>query len=209
MKKSVLQKKIWEHLEPARFQKLRDGVYFADCGDRVTRLLLRLPDLTRGFTVAAQFRDFGPFSDKFSDSVMKQYDFENTLGFASRREYSDEEIAKATGEVVSGLSDYLERGKAAIRERIDEWTFGDFDERVRNDVLVYMGLPGIDPYSADYIAEKAADLRRGGVITVDLDEYNRHKDSYDEYRRRHCKLEIDPKDRLVRITYDYSGQSPS
>ena len=204
MKKAVLQKRIKESLEARGFHKLSDGVYYIDCGDSVTRLLLRLPDLTHGFIIAAQFRDFGPFTGKFSDSLMRQYDYENTLGFASKYEYSDKDIIEAVEKVISGLSCYIETGKYAIKDRINEWTFGDFNEKIRNDVLVYMGLDGINPYSLEYLTEKVNDLKRGGVIILSLNEYQQHKDFYDEYNRYHCKLDIDLDDQIVRITYHLS-----
>lgn len=206
MKKSVLQKKIAALLVPHGFSKLKDGVYSFDCGDGTTRLLLRLPDLTRGFILAAQFRDFEPFNDNFSDAVMKQFDYENTLAFASKREYSDEAIEKAVSDVLSGISDYLERGKAAIRDNIEEWLFGAFDEGLRNRVFQYMGFPGVDPYSHEYLLEQVSEhqRRRGGMVSVlSLDEYRQHKDFYDQYEQYHCELEIDEKNQVVRIRYKF------
>ena len=83
MKKSILQKPIKQVLIIKGFEHIKNNDYALICGDKKTKLILRIPDGKNGhgFVLAAQFADFGAFDGNFSNAVMKQYDFAYELAY--------------------------------------------------------------------------------------------------------------------------------
>lgn len=207
MKKSVLQKPIKELITSKGFEHIKANDYAVQAGDGVTKLILRIPSGKngKGFVLAAQFYDFGAFDGDFSNSFMKQYDFAYELAYGESREYSESEITEATERVLNKYERYIENGATAIKERLDEWTFGDLNEQVRDAVQRYFGVKGIDPYSNEYQAEKAEDLKNnGGAIIASLQEYNSHKDFYDSYEQYGARIVVNERNESVMIDFAHA-----
>ena len=90
----------------------------------------------------------------------------------------------------------------AIKERLNEWTFGDFDEQVKDAVQRYFGLPGIDPYSDDDQKDTAEQMKmHGGEITLSMQEYTEHKAFYDAYEQYGAQILVDEKNGSVMISF--------
>ena len=204
MKKSILQKPIKQVLIIKGFEHIKNNDYALICGDKKTKLILRIPDGKNGhgFVLAAQFADFGAFDGNFSNAVMKQYDFAYELAYGESQEYSQSEIVEATERVMSAYACYIADGANAIKDRLNEWTFGDLDEQVKDAVQRYFGLPGVDPYSDDYQKDTAEHLKQnGGAITLSLQEYAEHKEFYDTYEKYGAQILVDEKNGSVMISF--------
>ncbi len=204
MKKSILQKPIKQVLISKGFEHVKNNDYAVMSDDKKTKLILRIPDGKNGhgFVLAAQFSDFSAFDGDFSNAVMKQYDFAYELVYGESQEYSEGEIIEATERVMSAYACYIADGAKAIKERLNEWTFGDLDEQVKDAVQRYFGLPGVDPYSVDYQKDTAEQLKQnGGAITLSMQEYTEHKAFYDEYEKYGAQILVDEKNGSLMISF--------
>jgi len=204
MKKSILQKPIKEALISRGFEHIKNSDYTLICGDKKTKLILSIPNGKNGhgFVLAAQFADLGAFDGNFSNAIMKQYDFAYDLAYGEVQEYSESEIIEATEKIMGAYACYIADGANAIRERLNEWTFGDLDEQIKDAVQRYFGLPGVDPYSDDYQKNKAEQLKQnGGAITLSLQEYTEHKEFYDAYGQYGAQILVDEKNASVMISF--------
>lgn len=204
MKKSVIQTPIKQKLTAKGFEHIKGNDYAISAGDGLTKLILRIPDgkNKHGFVLAAQFIDFGTFDGDFSNAVMKQYDFAYELAYGESKEYSESVITEATERVLNAYECYILNGASAIKEKLDEWTFGDLDEKIKDAVQSYFGLPAIDPYSKEYQADIAEQMKmNGGAITLSLQKYAEHKDFYDSYEQYDAKILVDEKNECVMISF--------
>ena len=204
MKKSILQKPIKQIMTSKGFEHIKNNDYALICGDKKTKLILRIPDGKNGhgFVLAAQFSDFGAFDGNFSNAMMKQYDLAYELAYGEVQEYSESEIIEATEKVMSAYACYFTDGANAIKERLNEWTFGDLDEQVKDAVQRYFGLPGIDPYSDDYQKDTAEQMKQhGGAITLSMQEYTEHKAFYDAYEQYGAQILVNEKIGSVMISF--------
>ena len=204
MKKSILQKPIKQVLISKGFEHIKNNDYALISVDKKTKLILRIPDGKNGhgFILAAQFAHFDAFDGNFSNAVIKQYDFAYELAYGESQEYSESEIIEATERVMSAYECYITDGANAIKERLNEWTFGDFDERAKDAVQRYFGLPGVDPYSDDYQKETAEQMKmHGGAITLSMQEYTEHKAFYVEYEKYGAQILVDEKNESVMISF--------
>ena len=204
MKKSIIQKPIKLILISKGFEHVKNNDYALMSGDKKTKLILRIPDGKngQGFILAAQFADFGSFDGNFSNTVMKQYDFAYKLAYGESQEYRECEIIEATEHVMSAYACYITEGVNAIQGRLNEWTFGNLDEQVKDDIQRYFGLPGIDQYSDDYQKDKAEQLKRnGGAITLPIQEYTEYKAFYDAYEKYGAQILVDEKNGSVMISF--------
>lgn len=181
MKKSDLQKPIKAALYAYGFEHVRGDDYAFLSSDN-TKLVLRIPDGNKGFILGAQFSSMGKYDGVFAHCAMLQYDHAYLLAYGKIKEYSDDEIKAAIEKVLAEYDPYLANGAAEIGGRLDEWTFGDLDEQVRDRILRYFGHVGIDPYSDEYLAKKAQELSsKAGMIVLTGEEYAEHKVFYDRY----------------------------
>ena len=204
MKKSILQKPIKQVLISKGFEHVKNNDYALICGDKKTKLILRIPDGKNGhgFVLAAQFSDLGAFDGNFANAIMKQYDFAYELAYGEVQEYSESEIIEATEKVLSAYACYIANGVKAIKDRLNEWTFGDLDEQVKDAVQRYFGLPGVDPYSVDYQKDTAEQLKQnGGTITLSMQEYTEHKPFYDAYEQYGAQILANEKNGSVTISF--------
>lgn len=181
MKKSDLQKSIKHILQEHGFVHVKGDDFAIDSKDGKTKFILHIPDGKRGFILGAQFSDLSINDGLLSHSVMKQYDFAYDLAFGSVKDYSVDDIAAATERVCNAYSQYFESGYEAIKEHINEWTFGDLDHSYRDSILRYFGLP-VDPYSEDSMKKTVEELSGKGSMMLPLDEYYEHKAFYDRYQ---------------------------
>ncbi len=203
MKKSYVHKLIKQEIAKVGFERVKGDDYALIAGDGKTKLILRLPDGQRGFLLCAQFPDLGEYNGNSKKCLMRQFDFFGELAFFTVQEFTDEQIVDATRRVVDAYQIYIEQGAEAIKERIEEWSFGDWDEKIRDSVLRYFGLPGIDPYSEEYRKEKVAQMSGSGAICMTLEEYLVHKEFYDGYEAYNATISVDEKQGSVMIHFHY------
>lgn len=151
-----------------------------------------MPDMTLGFVIGAQFNDYGDFNGEMKCAPVKSFEFELLLHFASVYDYTEDQIIDATKEVCERVAQYVEKGRSAIAENIDLWTFGQLSEKERNEILKCVGLSPIDPYSDEYLKNKSAELRSNhGSLSIPLDEYHSHKNFYDKFAESGCRIIVD------------------
>lgn len=182
MTKAEFQNIIKTALLARGFTKAKTYDYVLDAPDGVTRFVLRIPDMKKGFILGAQFADFGGCDGNFTHTVMKQYDFASLLAFPMELGCTEEDTRAGVAQVLEAYEPYFTGGKATIAERLDQWTYGDFDEGTKDSVGQYFGLPPIDPYSEAYRREKGEFHQlHGGAMILSAEEYNTHKDFYDGY----------------------------
>jgi hypothetical protein len=201
MDKRLFNKIIKKQMLLWGFEKTGSSEYAKDCKDGMTKIVIRTPEYV-GFTVGAQFADYGPYTGKIAGTrVLFCTAHSLLLRSVAINEYSEEEIATAVKAVMEEIALYLEGGKEAIVANLDQWQLDDPNERVQNENYVYFGKPAIDPYSESYMLDKISDIKRGGFISVGDEEYQAHKEYYDGYANHGCALEVDSKDDSVMIRY--------
>ncbi len=122
------------------------------------------------------------------------------LPFASHHDYSEKDIESAIKTLIGRIDPFLKGGKIAIRDRINEWTFGLLSEKRQNDIFSYFKMPLIDPYSDDYILKHIEEWhKKGGRTMISIDEYESHKEHYNKYAKCGCQISIDKE--FVTIAY--------
>ena len=204
MKKSIIQKPIKQILTNNGFEHAKNNDYILLSNDQKTKLILRIPDGKNGngFILAVQFSDFGLFDGMFSNAVMKQFDFAYDLAYGESQEYTKSEIIEVTERVIRTYSCYITHGKNAIKEHLDEWTFGDFNEQTKSKVQHYFGLSTIDPYTKDCQVRTATQMKKnGGAIVLSIQEYLQHKEFYDSYEEYGAKIINDTNIESVTISF--------
>ena len=204
MKKSLLQKPIREKFSELGFVRVKNDDYACASADGQVKLIVRFPDGSKGFLLGAQLTAGGAFDGLLSHALMRQYDFAYELGWASTKEYSEEEIRAVTDRVAEKCKVYVDGGMNALRERVKEWTFGDLDEGLRDRIVRLLGLPGIDPYADEYRRKTAEDLAGRGEIVLPLEEYMAHREFYDGYAELSGTLSINESTNTA--TIDFHGR---
>jgi len=200
MKKSVLQKPIKVALFARGFEHVKGDNYAIISGDN-TKFILRIPDGNKGFILGAQFSDIGMFDGALAHSEMQQYDHAYELAYGKIKEYTEDEIISATEQVLSDYEPYFQNGADEIGRRIDEWTFGDLDERVRDRLLRYFGKPGIEPYSDEYLVKTVEEHANGGMLILTEEEYSFHRSFYDRYKEHGAEIATNDKSGEVLIKF--------
>ena len=185
MEKREFNKIIKQQLLSYGFAKIGTYDYVKEAQDGKTKLIVRAPDQTYGFSVGAQFVDFlteyADYSGKFNKSCM-YYPVGALLQFAGRRDYSESEIVGAVKAVIEKIDIFLKNGQNAILDNINDWFFGVENESRKNGIYAYFDLPLIDPYSKEYQDKRASQMSGGGMSILPLTEYLQHKDFYDAYK---------------------------
>ena len=198
MEKRILTKIIGKYLLDKGYTKVDTLCYSVLSKDESVKFIIRIPDMTFGFLIGAQLDNYGEFDGKFKCAPIKNYEFELLLNFASHYDYSENDILEATKKVCERIEQYVVANKSAITNDIDSWAFGVSSEKVRNEILECLGLPPIDPYSDEYLINKAKELRSNyGSLSIPLDEYISHKSFYDRFAEQGCKIVTD--DKLGRV----------
>ncbi len=202
MKKAELQKPIRPVIEKYGFQHVNGDDFAYLSSDLKTKFCLRIPNGKKGFILGAQFADFGLFDGILSHSAMQQFDHAYDLAYGSTKDYSVDEIVAATERVCIDYEPYFINGKEEIRRRVNDWTFGDLDECVRNALLLYLGQNGIDPYSEAYFQSVIEQLsRNGGMLVLTMNEYRDHEAFYNRYTDFGAKIELMEKANKVYIYF--------
>ncbi len=200
MEKRFLTKIIGKYLLDNGYTKVDTLCYSILSKDESVKFIIRIPDMTFGFLIGAQLDDYGDFNGKFKCAPIKNYEFELLLNFASHYDYSENDILEATKKVCERIEQYVAANRSEITNDIDSWVFGSTSERVRNEILVSLGLPPIDLYSDDYLINKVKELKSNyGSFSVPLDEYVSHKSFYDRFAEYGCKIYTDDKSGRVMI----------
>jgi hypothetical protein len=205
MEKRLFNKIIKQQMLSYGFEKTGALEYAKEAQDGITKVIVLTPDQTFGFGVGVQFKDYGGYyNGKIAKNCMACSKFSLVLRSAESNDYSEEEIIAGVEKVMNGLEPLLQKGKERIRETIKDWAFGLTSQRIRREILLYLGLPAPDPYSEEYLASQVEDhLKCGGMTTIGMEEYEEHKEFYDLYKKYGCQI-VDYKD-YVMITYDYSS----
>ena len=200
MEKRILTKTIGKYLIDRGYTKVDTLCYSILSKDESVKFIIRIPDMTYGFLIGAQLDNYGDFDGKFKCAPIKSFEFELLLNFASHYDYSENEMLEATQKVCERIEQYVAANKSAITNDIDSWTFGVSSEKVRNEILVSLGLPTIDPYSDDYLINKVKELKSNyGSLSMPLDEYISYKSFYDRFAEQGCKIYIDDNSCMVMI----------
>ena len=205
MEKRDFNKIIKQHLLSHDFEKIGTYDYAKESVDGITKIVVRAPDQTYGFCIGLQFKDFltdyADYWGKFSKICMSYTQPSQLLPFASKFEYSKEDVENAINSLMTLIEPFLKSGKLAVRDRINEWTFGLSNEKRQNDIFSYFKMPLIDPYSDSYILKHVDEWhKQGGKTMISTDEYERHKEHYDKYTQHGCKINIGKE--FVTIEYD-------
>lgn len=187
------------------FEKNGTYDYTKESFDGITKIVVRAPDQTSGFAIGVQFKDFltdyADYSGKYSKICMYYDQPSPLLNFASRRDYTDNDIVSAVNTLIERVDPFINGGKAAIRDTIDDWIFGLLSERIQNEIYAYFGMPLIDQYSDSYVLMKVEDwYKQGGKSSISLDEYFNHKEHYDKYTKHGCQISIGKE--FVTIAYE-------
>ena len=99
---------------------------------------------------------------------------------------------------------FLQEGKEAICEHIDEWIYSIISKEKENDIYAYFGMPLINPYTKEYQDEWVSQMRGGGMTVMTMSEYLEHKDFYDAFQNYDCvdvEICIDETDQSVTIHF--------
>ena len=201
MKKAALQKPIAEICRRNGFEKSKGNDYTRTDAAGELRFVLRIPDGKKGFVFGAQFPDLGESDGLLSHCMLRQYDFAYELAYGDTKEYTPEEIQIAAGKVLDCYRPYWEQGLPFLRRKSTDWTFGDLNEALRNQILLRLGLSPIDPYSEEYLRETAEKLRERGEQIITLEEYLSHQDFYDRYRDLDAEIRVEKKQGKVIIDF--------
>lgn len=205
MEKRIFNKIIKQLLLSYGFEKISVYDYAKESVDGVTKVVIRAPDQTYGFCIGIQFKDFltdyADYSGKFSKICMSYNQSSPLLPFASHYDYSEEDINNAVKTLIKRIDPFLKEGKIAIRDKINEWTFGLSSEQRQNDIFSYFKMPLINPYSDEYILKHVEEWhKQGGKTMISLDEYENHKEHYDKYAKCGCQISIGKE--FVTIAYE-------
>ena len=203
MKKSLLQKPIKEILFKRGFEHIKGDSFAINSDDGITKIIIRIPSGKNGcgFLLGAQFADFGTFDGLITNATMRQFDYSYELAYPESHEYTDEQIQEVTSRLLADYDVYIKEGAAAIKARIDNWTFGNLSDYIRDKILRYFGLKGIDQYSLEYQGTVAERMINGGAEFIALSEYLDHKEFYDNYQNFNAKIIVDEKSDQVMICF--------
>lgn len=201
MKKAALQKPIAEICHRNGFEKSKGNDYTRMDEAEELRYVLRIPDGRKGFIFGAQFPDLGESDGLLSHCMLRQFDFAYELAYGDTKEYTAEEIQSSAESVLDFYRPYWELGLPYLREKSKEWTFGDLNDALRNQILLRLGLSPIDPYSDEYQRETAEKLRDNGELLITMEEYLSHQDFYDRYRELGAEIRVEEKQGKVIIDF--------
>lgn len=205
MEKRNFNKIIKQHLLSHGFEKIGTYDYAKESVDGMTKIVVRAPDQTYGFSIGVQFKDFvtdyADYSGRSGKICMSYNQPSPLLPFASKFDYSEEDVENAIKILIKRIDPFLKSGKIAIRDSINEWTFGLSSEQRQNDIFSYFKMPLIDPYSDDYILKHVEEWHKlGGKTMISIDEYENHKKHYDKYTDHGCQISIGKE--FVTIAYE-------
>ena len=189
------------------FEKTGPRDYAKEALDGITKIIVQVPDETVHFVIGVQFKDFGqPYTDysgKFSKRCMA-HSGPRDLAFTPIADCSETQLIDMITTLMNSIEIFLQEGKEAIREHIDEWIYSIISEEKENDIYAYFGMPLINPYTKEYRDEWVSRMCGGGMTVMTMSEYLEHKDFYDAFQNYDCvdaEICIDEKDQSVTIHF--------
>ncbi|MBQ7378806.1 MAG: hypothetical protein IJW70_03885 [Clostridia bacterium] len=195
------------------FEKTGPRDYAKEAMDGMAKIIVQVPDETVYFVVGVQFKDFGKtytdYSGKFSKRSMAYSGVPRDLAFTPIADCSETQIIDMITTLMNSIEIFLQRGRDAIREHIDEWIGSVISEEKENDIYTYLGMPLINPYTKKYQDEWVSQMRGGGMTVITLSEYLDHKDFYDAFQNYDCvdvEIRIDEKDQSVTLHFHQKSQ---
>lgn len=198
MDKRALRKLISDCAAERGFVKVATGVFSRAAADGDTVILLRIPDMIRGFLLGVQFRSLG--LGDWKDNLLTSYRFEALLSFADRRDYTKEEVITAAETVFCGVEPYLSRGKQQICEDIDCWMIRPQDFQRQNEVRAHLGLQADAPYSEAHLQYLLDTLSGGGGMRVQKEAYFAHADFFGKLMEKGFRV-IDEDHNWIHLVY--------
>ena len=208
MEKREFNKLVKQKLLSYGFEKTGSRDYAKEALDGITKIIVQAPDDTVYFVIGVQFKDFvQPYTDysgKFSKRCMAYSGVSRAMAFTPIANCSEDQIVDMITILMNSIEIFLQKGREAIREHIDEWIGSVISEAKENDIYAYFGMPLINPYTKEYQDEWVSQMRGGGMIVLTMNEYLDHKDFYDAFRNYDCvdvEIRIDEKDQSVTIHF--------
>ena len=208
MEKREFNKIIKQKMLSYGFEKTGSRDYAKEAPDGITKIIVQVPDETVFFCVGVQFKDFGKtytdYSGKFSKRCMAYSGVSRAMAFTPIANCSEDQIVDMITTLMNNIEIFLQKGREAIREHIDEWIVSVISEAKENDIYSYFGMPLINPYTKEYQDEWVSQMRGGGMTVITMSEYLDHKDFYDSFQNYDCvnaEIRIDEKDQSVTIHF--------
>lgn len=187
MEKREFHKIVKQRLLSCGFEKTGSRDYAKEAVDGMTKIIVQVPDETVFFGVGVQFKDFGKtytdYSGRFSKRCMAYSGISKYLAFTPIANCSEDQIMNILTTVMNSIDIFLQKGRDAIREHMDEWITSVISEEKKNDIYAYFGMPLIDSYTKEYQDEWVSQMRGGGMIVLTMKEYLDHKDFYDDFQK--------------------------
>jgi len=186
MEKREFNKIIKQKMLSYGFEKTGPRDYAKEAADGTTKIIVQAPDETINFYVGVQFKDFGKaysdYSGKFSKRCMAYSGVPRDLTFVPTADCSEDRIVDMVKNVINSIEIFLQEGRNAIYEHIDDWIYSVVSKEKENDIYAYFGMPLIDPYSKEYQDEQAVLMSGGGMLCITLTEYLDHEEFYNAYK---------------------------
>ena len=187
MEKREFNKAVKQKLLSYGFEKTGPRDYAKEALDGITKIIVQVPDETINFCVGVQFKDFGKtytdYSGKFSKRCMAYSCIPRDLAFTPIANCFEDQLVDMITTLMNSIEIFLQEGKKAIREHIDDWITSVISEAKENDIYTYFGMPLIDPYTKEYQDEWVSQMRGGGMAVITMSEYLDHKDFYDGFQK--------------------------
>ena len=155
MEKREFNKIVKQKLLFYGFEKTGPRDYAKEALDGITKIIVQVPDETINFCVGVQFKDFGkPYTDysgKFSKRCMAYSGVPRDVTFSPIVNCSEDQIMNMVTAVMNSIEIFLQEGRGAIREHIDEWIYSIISKEKENDIYAYFGMPLINPYTLSIV----------------------------------------------------------
>ena len=208
MEKREFNKIIKQKMLSYGFEKTGTRDYAKEAPDGITKIIVQVSDETIYFVVGVQFKDFGKtytdYSGKFSKRCMAYRGIPRELAFTPIANCSETQLVDMITTLMNSIEIFLQKGREAIREHIDEWIDSVISEAKENDIYAYFGMPLINPYTKEYQDEWVSQMRGGGMTVLTMNEYLHHKDFYDAFQNYDCvnvEICMDEHDNSVTIHF--------
>ena len=132
MEKREFNKIVKQKLLSYGFEKTGPRDYAKEAVDGITKIIVQVPDETINFSVGIQFKDFGkPYTDysgKFSKRCMAYRGVPRDLTFSPIANCSEDQNIDMVTRVMNSIEIFLQRGRDAIREHLDDWIYSIISE---------------------------------------------------------------------------------
>ena len=138
MEKREFNKAVKQKLLSYGFEKTGPRDYAKEALDGITKIIVQVPDETINFCVGVQFKDFGKtytdYSGKFSKRCMAYSCIPRDLAFTPIANCFEDQLVDMITTLMNSIEIFLQEGKKAIREHIDDWITSVISEAKENDI---------------------------------------------------------------------------